>query len=84
VYDVPVFSLWNLIASASVQCPRIDADIVLAAESPFANAKCTPEEKNGSICFELSIDGIKENSASTHKSCKINHQSLKHTTRREC
>jgi hypothetical protein len=50
VYDVPVFELWKAIASASVHCPRIDAAMVLAAESAFANAKWTPDEKNGSIC----------------------------------
>jgi hypothetical protein len=49
VYDVPVFSLWNLIASASVHCPRIDAAMVLAADSALAKARWTPEEKNGSI-----------------------------------
>jgi hypothetical protein len=50
VYDVPVFELWKAIASASVHCPRIDAAMVLAAERAFENARCTPDEKNGSIC----------------------------------
>jgi len=52
VYDVPVFELWNVIASASVHCPRIDAAMVLAADSAFEKAKWTPEEKNGSICAQ--------------------------------
>jgi hypothetical protein len=49
VYDAPIFSVWNEEASSSVHCSRIEAAILAAADSPPANAKWTPEEKNGSI-----------------------------------
>jgi hypothetical protein len=49
VYETAIFWLWNIMASSSVQCPRIEAQIVVAADSPPVNARWTPDENTGSI-----------------------------------
>lgn len=49
VYAVPVLRLWKAIACSSEHCLRIEAATEQAAESAFVNAKCTPDEKKGSM-----------------------------------
>jgi hypothetical protein len=49
VYEMFTRSLCQATASASVQSPRIDAATEAAAAIPPVMARCTPDEKNGSM-----------------------------------
>ncbi len=49
VYEAAKFSVCQIAAVLSSQCPRIAAQIDAAADKPLVNARCTPLEKNGSM-----------------------------------
>lgn len=49
VYAVPLFALWKAMASPSSQQLRIEAAMEQAADSAEVNARCTPDEKKGSM-----------------------------------
>ena len=49
VYEMFTRSLCHATASASEQWPRIDAATDAAAATPPVIARCTPDEKNGSM-----------------------------------
>lgn len=49
VYEAAKFSVCQIAAVLSSQCPRTAAQIDAAADRPLVNARCTPLEKNGSI-----------------------------------
>ena len=49
MYAVPIFESCQRAAFSSETLPRSDAAIVKAAESAPVRARCTPDEKNGSI-----------------------------------
>jgi hypothetical protein len=49
VYETPTRCVCHSAASDSGQSPRIEAAIDAAAERPPVIARCTPDEKNGSI-----------------------------------
>jgi hypothetical protein len=49
VYEMPTRWVYHSAASDSVQSPRIEAAIEAAAERPLVRARCTPDEKKGSM-----------------------------------
>lgn len=49
VYAVPTFESCHFAAFSSGTVPRIDADIVSAADKAPVKARCTPDEKKGSM-----------------------------------
>ena len=49
VYETPTLDVCHRCASSSVELPRIDAAMVIAADRAPVKAKWTPEEKNGSM-----------------------------------
>jgi len=49
VYEAAKFSVCQIAAVLSSQCPRTAAQIDAAADKPLVNARCTPLEKNGSM-----------------------------------
>jgi hypothetical protein len=49
VYATLIFVSWNLQTSDSGYSPRIEDAMDTAAASPPVKAKCTPEEKKGSM-----------------------------------
>jgi hypothetical protein len=49
VYEMPTRWVCHSAASDSGQSPRIEAAIDAAAERPLVRARCTPDEKKGSM-----------------------------------
>ena len=52
MYAMPILASWYLQTSASLNSPRMEEAMDTAAASPPVNARCTPDEKNGSMNAE--------------------------------
>ena len=49
VYEIATRSVCQLAATFSLQSPLMEAEIETAADNAPVNAKCMPDEKNGSM-----------------------------------